>query len=315
MRTRPIRAGELERFAEAGDPEHHEDYKRHLENMFAAGTMSRERCFVIEKENEILGRVAFWTLPTTEEPYALELLDVGWDGDYLSVGVPLLSNVLGEARSLGSKKIVHVLDAPPRYPWWQESPDKRIELLENVGFTMKRETNRFEWRREDTPPTVPKRLAFRTLEEVGEEAFVDAMSRVSEGTLDREIQGEREHLGPERAARQFFEDSSKLEYDARWWQLAYDKPSGELIGLVMPAKNPVSMTINYIGVVPEHRGKGYVDDLLALGTTTLHEAGPESITADTDARNKPMAAAFERAGWARFARRREYSVDLTSDRA
>jgi RimJ/RimL family protein N-acetyltransferase/predicted N-acetyltransferase YhbS len=315
MHTRPVRAGELESFAEVGAPEHHEDYKRHLENMFAAGTMSPEGCFVIEEEGEILGRVAFWTLPATEEPYALELLDLGWDGNYLSVGVPLLRNVLGEARALGSKKIVHVLDAPPMYPWWQESPEKRVELLENARLTMKRETSRFEWRRENVLPIVPKRLAFRTLEEVGEEAFVEAMARVSEGTLDRAIQDERERMGPEEAARKFFEGSDKLEYDASWWQLAYDRPGGELVGLVMPAKNPVAMTINYIGVVPEHRGKGYVDDLLALGTATLQEAGPESITADTDARNKPMAAAFERTGWAWFAGRREYVADLSSDRA
>ena len=315
MRTRPVRAGELESFAEVGAPEHHEDHKRHLESMFAAGTMSPEGCFVVEEEGEILGRVAFWTLPATEEPYALELLDLDWDGDHLSVGVPLLRYVLGEARALGSKKIVHVLDAPPMYPWWQEAPEKRVELLENAGFTMRRETNRFEWRREDALPAVPKRLAFRTLEEVGEEAFVEAMARVSEGTLDRAIRDERERVGPEEAARGwFFEESGKPEHDASWWRLAYDKPGGELVGLVMPAK-PVAMTINYIGVVPEHRGKGYVDDLLALGTATLHEAGPESITADTDARNKPMAAAFERAGWARFAGRREYVVDLSSDRA
>lgn len=316
MLTRPVRVDELESFAEAGAPEHHKDYKRHLEDMFAVGTMSPEGCFVIEKESEILGRVALWTLPATEEPYALELLDLNWDGDHLSVGVPLLRHVLGEARSLGSEKIVHVLDAPPMYPWWQGSPEKRVELLENAGFTMRRETGRFEWRREGAPPAVPTRLAFRTLEEAGEEAFVDAMVRVSEGTLDRAIHDERQRVGPEEAAREwFFEESGKPEHDASWWQLAYGKPDGELVGLVMPAKIVTSMTINHIGVVPEHRGKGYVDDLLALGTATLHEAGPESITADTDARNKPMAAAFERTGWTRFAGRREYSVDLTSDRA
>jgi RimJ/RimL family protein N-acetyltransferase len=30
------------------------------------------------------------------------------------------------------------------------------------------------------------------------------------------------------------------------------------------------------------------------------------LRADTDVANEPMAAAFERAGWARFAGRREY---------
>ena len=125
-----------------------------------------------------------------------------------------------------------MLDAPPLYPQWQDSPEKRIELLERAGFALKRETSRFEWRGE--PPSMPGRLAFRTLGEVGEEAFVDAMARVSEGTLDREIQDERERMGAENAARDFFEWSGKLEYDASWWQLAYT-PGKDLLGLVMPA--------------------------------------------------------------------------------
>jgi len=66
------------------------------------------------------------------------------------------------------------------------------------------------------------------------------------------------------------------------------------------------------------RGQGYVDDLLAAGTATLLEArgrDQKPLQADTDVANAPMAAAFERVGWARFAGRREYVVDLTSDRA
>jgi RimJ/RimL family protein N-acetyltransferase len=67
------------------------------------------------------------------------------------------------------------------------------------------------------------------------------------------------------------------------------------------------------------RGEGYVDDLLATGTATLLEArardGKEKpLRADTDVANEPMAAAFERAGWARFAGRREYVMDLASNR-
>jgi ribosomal protein S18 acetylase RimI-like enzyme len=53
----------------------------------------------------------------------------------------------------------------------------------------------------------------------------------------------------------------------------------------MPARNATSAVINFIGVVPEHRGKGYVDDLLAEGTATLHAAGAERVRADTDTRN------------------------------
>ena len=57
-------------------------------------------------------------------------------------------------------------------------------------------------------------------------------------------------------------------------------------------------------------GDARVDDLLAEGTAALHAAGAESVRADTDTRNAPMAAAFRRAGYEEFAKRREYGVKL-----
>lgn len=220
-----------------------------------------------------------------------------------------MADVLERARSLGAREIGHVLDAPPMWPQWQDSQEGRVGLLERLGFGLRRETSRFEWRTEHGLPAVARRLDFRALDEVGEEAFVGAIERVSEGTLDREIQAERDELGPAGAAREFFELERKLEYEAAWCQLAY-APEGGLVGLVMPARNPTAAVINYIGVVPEHRGRGYVDDLLAAGTAALHASGAERVLADTDTRNEPMAAAFRRAGYEEFAGRREYVVKL-----
>jgi ribosomal protein S18 acetylase RimI-like enzyme len=241
------------------------------------------------------------------EPLDLVLLDVPWEDT--STGVCLLEDVLERARSFGAREIGHVLDAPPMRPQWQDSPDRRAGLLERAGFVLRRETSRFEWRSEVGLPAVARRLDFRALDEVGEEAFVGAIERVSEGTLDREIQAERDELGPAEAARRFFELERKLEYEPAWCLLAY-APDGGLAGLVMPARNPTSAVINFIGVVPEYRGSGYVDDLLAEGTAALHAAGAECVRADTDTRNLPMAAAFRRAGYEEFAKRREYGVKL-----
>ena len=111
-----------------------------------------------------------------------------------------------------------------------------------------------------------------------------------------------------------------MQHEPSWWRLAYNKPEDDLVGLVMPTEPPGFMTIFYVGVVPEMRGQGYVDDLLTADTATLLEArasegNERPLQADTDVSNAPMAAAFERAGWVRFARRREYSVDLILDRA
>ena len=189
-------------------------------------------------------------------------------------------------------------------------------MLGGAGFAFRRETDRFHWRG-DVPPSLPGRLSFRTLEEVGEAAFVDAMMRVSEGTLDREIREERERLGPRGAARDFFEDARRVEHELSWWRLAYDGPDEDLAGLVMPAEPPGFLTLFYVGVVPEMRGRGYVDDLLAAGTATLLDARrrgkrEKPLRADTDVANAPMAAAFRRAGWKRFAGRREYVAQLAS---
>ncbi len=87
------------------------------------------------------------------------------------------------------------------------------------------------------------------------------------------------------------------------------------MGLVMPAEPPAFLTVFYAGVVPEMRGRGCVDDLLAAGTATLldvrtRDADEKVLWANTDVANATMAAAFKRAGWVRSAGRREYGVDL-----
>jgi hypothetical protein len=63
-----------------------------------------------------------------------------------------------------------------------------------------------------------------------------------------------------------------------------------------------------------------VQDLLAAGTATLltareRDGNEKPLQADTEVANAPMAAAFERVGWARFAGRREYVADPAVDRA
>ncbi|NMG11546.1 hypothetical protein DP117_33695 [Brasilonema sp. UFV-L1] len=80
----------------------------------------------------------------------------------------------------------------------------------------------------------------------------------------------------------------------------------------MPAENDGGPIIGYIGVVPEHRGKGYVNDLLQQGTLILKSNGAVRIRSDADTVNIPMVHAFQRAGYRQFASRREYWLSVTS---
>ena len=69
------------------------------------------------------------------------------------------------------------------------------------------------------------------------------------------------------------------------------------LDIVIPAHNGYSPIIAYLGVVPAHRGHGFVHDLLATGTRLLARQGVPQIRAATDVGNAPMAAAFARAGY------------------
>ena len=82
-----------------------------------------------------------------------------------------------------------------------------------------------------------------------------------------------------------------------WWRLARDG-AGELAGFVIPSATESGPNVGYLGVVPEARGRGLVDDLLAFATRFHAERGARTISATTDVTNAPMAAAFARAGYA-----------------
>jgi len=58
----------------------------------------------------------------------------------------------------------------------------------------------------------------------------------------------------------------------------------------------------YLGVLPSHRGNGYINEILAEGTRILAAQNVPRIRASTDLGSIPMADAFSRAGWVNFER-------------
>jgi RimJ/RimL family protein N-acetyltransferase len=104
----------------------------------------------------------------------------------------------------------------------------------------------------------------------------------------------------------FYRD--RMRGDRAWWRVA-EQAGGQPVGFGVPSRNSEVPVVGYLGVLPEHRGHGYVDDIVAEITRILaEEAGADIIHADTDLANRPMAAAFERAGYRNFARRVVLSV-------
>ena len=166
---------------------------------------------------------------------------------------------------------------------------------------------RLEWR-PGTPIAAPSgRLLFRQTH--GRDEMVALMTRVLDGTLDAHSRDDLTHMAPADAAAAHF-DREMAEYRSpqAWWRVA-TLPDGEPVGFVTPARNDYNPIMGYIAVLPEHRGNGYIDDLLAEGTRILAAEGVPRIRASTDVGNVPMAAAFARAGYVIF----ERSINWTWD--
>jgi len=75
--------------------------------------------------------------------------------------------------------------------------------------------------------------------------------------------------------------------------------AGDLVGFALPTRTASAASVGYLAVLPEHRGYGYVTDLLVKITRQHAHRGAPKITGTTDATNTPMAAAFDRGGYDR----------------
>lgn len=116
-------------------------------------------------------------------------------------------------------------------------------------------------------------------------------------------------LGAENAARRLLEAPPDwgCSYKPGWWQLLI--VDGEAIGFVLPViydeeetvRDGLDMgTIFHMGVISEHRGKGYGRLLLRAATRTLLAHGVWRIFCDTAENNAPMIELFQSEGWHRL---------------
>jgi RimJ/RimL family protein N-acetyltransferase len=176
----------------------------------------------------------------------------------------------------------------------------RWEAAVAAGLTDELERLRFEWTA-GTPVPEPDDEVFTNLFQRTLAASLDATSRRM-----ADVVGEYAQASSDVA---FYRD--RMPGDRRWWFTA-STPDGAHAGFGVPSRNSqAALVVGYLGVLPEHRGHGYIDDILAEVTRILAaEARADVIYADTDVANKPMAAAFERAGYRNTARRVVLSAPL-----
>lgn len=140
---------------------------------------------------------------------------------------------------------------------------------------------------------VPSSLRFRTGDD---DEFVDLFARVAVGSLDAHTRASVEDLGTRGAAADDLEFYRSLPGSRDGWRVALD-PAGLVVGFVLATRTAYDAAISFIGVLPQHRGRGVVDGLLAEGLRVHAADGEPRVVGTTDAANTPMRRAFERAGF------------------
>jgi RimJ/RimL family protein N-acetyltransferase len=185
----------------------------------------------------------------------------------------------------------------------------RWQAALTAGLTEDLERLSFAWHLAAGVPERPARLEFR--HDADDEVFADLFRRALAGTLDATTRRAADAVGAGAQAGAdvaFYRD--RMHGERGWWLVAA-LPGGEPVGFGIPSRNSAVPVVGYIGVLPEHRGHGYIDDILAETTRVLaDQAGAAVIHADTDLANRPMAAAFERAGYVNHATRLVLSAPL-----
>lgn len=171
-------------------------------------------------------------------------------------------------------------------------PAERIAVLEACGFELWQEKEGFWWADKGQDLPRPTGITARCLAEVGTGRFAELIAACSAGTLDRIDADAAAAMGPADWAAALLGSAPEST-----WLLAEDETSGQTLGYVAVGEfDPGVGTITYIGVAPEHRGRGHIDALLKLANRTARERGFRALLSDTDTLNVPMLDAFRRNG-------------------
>ncbi|UCM91292.1 GNAT family N-acetyltransferase [Streptomyces marincola] len=278
-----------------------------LSDDLAAGRRRPEWMWVALRGDHLLARAAWWGSAGEGEPFLLDVFDIddeAGERERVDLGVRLLRAAMAAVFPPGARPPEYNRSVPPD---WREGGaagrivGDRMLALERTGARLFVERLLLEWRPGTPLPGPRGRLAFRPVRDT--EEILGLMTRVLDGTLDAHSRADLTRMTPREAAAGHYErELARYRSPREWWRVA-TLPDGEPVGFVTPARNDYNAVIGYLAVLPEHRGNGYIDDILAEGTRILGEQDVPRVRAATDLGNTPMARAFQRLGYVTFERR------------
>ncbi|MGN7192122.1 GNAT family N-acetyltransferase [Curtobacterium sp. MCBA15_004] len=259
------------------------------------GNYRPEWSWLAEQHGRPVGRALWWGRSDGDRPVTLDCLSTSTGGPAaVEIGAALVRAGL-DAFGAGAP-LEFIVDAAPTWasdPAAVEAVRWRHEAAHLGGFTRTTERVSFARTATDAKPPRPTRLRFAPADD---ETFRALFAAVATGSLDAHTNDVVARDGIDALADDDLDFYRSLPGDRQAWRTAH-LPDGTTVGFIIPTRTAYDASISYLGVVPEHRGHGYVHDLLAEMTHVHHDDGQARVVGTTDAANTPMRAAFERAGF------------------
>ncbi|MGU3411812.1 GNAT family N-acetyltransferase [Microbacterium sp. M1A1_1b] len=254
-----------------------------------------EWSFLAERDGRPVGRALWWGGADAAKPSTLDdlIVDVP-DDERVSVAAGLIR---AGAQAFGTVP-EWVIDVAVD---WHDDPRAvaAVAWRERAGRAARlvRTTERVSvvWEPGTGLPTARPDgdLVFRTGDD---DEFLDLFARVTVGSLDAHTRATVAELGAHGTAADDLEFYRTLPGRRQDWRIAEDA-DGLVVGFVLATRTAYDAAISYVGVLPQHRGRGIVDALLAEALRIHAEAGEPRVVGTTDSENVPMRRAFERAGF------------------
>ncbi|HEY3503832.1 MAG TPA: GNAT family N-acetyltransferase [Actinocatenispora sp.] len=297
MQFRPTVGAELDRVLAmfTADPVNWVDAAQYRADL-ADRQYRPEWTWVAEDRGQFVALAVWWSMPSHATPRALDHLYVSDRvADRVGAGADLLTAAHAAYAEAGATTLPEYHLRLPN--GWRHRPGVVTELewrsavAGRAGLTEELERLQYVWTADAGVPESRGRLVFEP--EPSDEAFVDVFRRVAVGSLDTTTRRHVAAYGPVAAAREDLEFYLGAPDTREWWRMARTA-DGELAGFGIPWRNPYGLNVGYLGVVPELRGNGYIDEILTEITRFHAAAGARRITATTDLVNVPMQKAFDR---------------------
>ena len=266
----------------------------------ATGCYRPEWSWIAEQGGHPVGRALWWGRTDADAPVNLDCLTVSPGASSAEeVGAALVRAGLEAFSSRRDLEFtVDVAESWTSDPAAVEAVRWRHGAARRGGFS--RTTERVSFARTATDPMPPRSTRLR-FEPAPDATFRELFGAVSAGSLDGHTIDMIAREGVDALADDDLAFYLSLPGDRVAWRTALGPdglgPDGETVGFIVPTRTAYDASISYLGVLPGHRGNGYVHDLLAEMVHVHHGADEPRIVGTTDAADLPTRAAFARAGF------------------